>query len=380
MINNIRLIFKCLFLTVTLGFVLGCSGNSSCPAPNSKEIFISTKGKGDVPIEDIFSEHRYIPLETRDDLLLPDISEIRRVTLSDDGQHIFISDRNSVMRFHLDGRFDRRYRHQGEGPEDYFGIWSFTLWKNGDISIFDMYHKAILTYSEEDSFISRFRYPEWDMFNMISLDDSLLLIRCTDLKKDDYLFHVINRNTGMEESAYWKLEKPDKVFAYMLDYFYRYGEKILLNRYKSNDIHELTRDSAILRYRINIDNKIPPEGYWRQENKDIFETYRLIDDYIGHIPFFMESDRSILLRYDGGAKERQGYAFVDKATRESRAIVRFIFEDGFVHQPEYFFPLSDGWCAMLLYPEDIFKNTVFAQRFPGLDEESNPVLFLGKLR
>lgn len=68
------------------------------------------------------------------------------------------------------------------------------------------------------------------MFNMISLDDSLLLIRCMDLKKDDYLFHVINRYTGKEESAYWKLEKPDKVFAYMLDYFYRYGEKILLNR------------------------------------------------------------------------------------------------------------------------------------------------------
>ena len=85
----------------------------------------------------------------------------------------------------------------------------------------------------------------------------------------------------------------------------------------------------------------------------------------------MESDRSIFLQYDGGAKERQGFAFVDKATRESRAINRFIFEDGFVYRPEYLYPLSDGWCAMLLYPEDIFKNTVFAQRFPGLDEESN---------
>lgn len=150
MIKNIRLIFTCLLLEVTLGFVLGCSGNSSCPAPNSKEIFISTKGKGDVPIEDI--------------------------------------------------------------------------------------------------------------------------------------------------------------------------------------------------------------------------------------SFFMELDRSIFLQYDGGAKERQGFAFVDKATRESRAINRFIFEDGFVYRPEYLYPLPDGWCAMLLYPEDIFKNSVFAQRFPGLDEESNPVLFLGKLR
>lgn len=44
------------------------------------------------------------------------------------------------------------------------------------------------------------------------------------------------------------------------------------------------------------------------------------------------------------------------------------------------YPLPDGWCAMLLYSEDIFKNSVFAQRFPGLDEESNLVLFLGKLR
>jgi hypothetical protein len=35
---------------------------------------------------------------------------------------------------------------------------------------------------------------------------------------------------------------------------------------------------------------------------------------------------------------------------------------------------------MLMYPEDVLKKEEFARRFPGLDEESNPVLFIGKLR
>lgn len=381
MIKNIRLIFTCLLLTVTLGFVLGCSGNSSCPAPNSKEIFISTKGKGDVPIEDIFSEHRYIPLETRDDALLPGLTDIIRLLLNN--ERIYISDGKSVMRFNFDGRLDCKYSHEGEGAHEYMGLASFSVIDDGDVVFYGMLNRSIFNYTPDDHFVSRWQYKQWFIREIINLDDDLLLLQCMDNIKDSYRFHVVNRYTGEEVNAYWKLDNPDPCLMFMRDFYCRYDGKIIKSFYKSNNVYELSRDSAILRYTINIDNKIPPVDYWMRGGNDPvahFERYRLQDDYIGHIPVFLESDRSILLRYDGGAKERQGYAFVDKATRESRAIVRFIFEDGFVHQPEYFFPLSDGWCAMLLYPEDIFKNTVFAQRFPGLDEESNPVLFLGKLR
>lgn len=368
-------------MAFTFGLLLGCSNSPSDVAPNNKEIFISTKGKGDVPIEDLFSEHRYIPLETRDDALLPGEMEVPPLQFNDGW--IYISDWSGVMRFSSDGRFNGRYDHKGEGPRDYLGLFSFCVSGNGGISFFDMPNRAILSYTFDDRFISRHQFKAWDIRYIAALNDSLMLLYCTDIVKDSYKFHVVNRLTGEEISSYWKLENPDSCFMLNREFICQYDGKLIKGSYKSNDIYELGRDSAVLRYTINIDNKIPPADYWMGAGKDPIahlERYRLQDDYIGHIPVFLESDRSILLRYDGGAKERQGYAFVDKATRESRAIVRFIFEDGFVHQPEYFFPLSDGWCAMLLYPEDIFKNTVFAQRFPGLDEESNPVLFLGKLR
>ena len=71
---------------------------------------------------------------------------------------------------------------------------------------------------------------------------------------------------------------------------------------------------------------------------------------------------------------------MDKSTRTTRVIRKFIFEDGFVFKPPILYSLEDGWCAFLLYPEDILLNAAFAQRFPGLEEESNPVLFLAKIK
>ena len=67
-------------------------------------------------------------------------------------------------------------------------------------------------------------------------------------------------------------------------------------------------------------------------------------------------------------KKRDGQALT---TEEIRFVV-----DGYTRGeiPDY------QMSAMLMYPEDVLKKEEFARRFPGLDEESNPVLFIGKLR
>ena len=59
---------------------------------------------------------------------------------------------------------------------------------------------------------------------------------------------------------------------------------------------------------------------------------------------------------------------------------RLIFDDRFNWEPEAVFSLRDGWCVIPLYPDKVLTNPLFAARFPGLNEESNPGLFIGKLK
>ena len=160
------------------------------------------------------------------------------------------------------------------------------------------------------------------------------------------------------------------------------AEQVLLPAYLAVGTDEVKRDTAVVRYTINVDNKMPPKDFWEGENtreKSVFLDYDNLG-YIGHIPFYVESDNSILLFFDGGKKEDENYAFINKGNRETKVIKRFIFEDGFVHKPPTLYSQKDGWCAFLLYPEDILLNAAFAQRFPGLEEESNPVLFVAKIK
>ena len=369
-----------LFLCALL---LSCEKKETvAPIQPGEEIFISSAHKGDVPIGEVFSEWRYVPLETTDESLVWGDERIHRIKVSGNGE-IYLSDGNILLRFHPDGKFDYCFDHRGQGPEEYDGIWNFNFWKEKDkeerIVIVDIYSSTLLSYTANDEFIFKRRFADWDIRDAIQLDDSLLLIRCSDRKKDIYLYHTINYYTGKEVRKYWKLDEVDQGIFFMKDFLYRYDGKVIYHGYKMNDIYELTKDSAISRYKINVDNKIPPEKFWSQKVANIYQEYDA-KGYIGHIPFYVESDNSILLFFDGGKKEDENYAFINKGNRETKVIERFIFEDGFVFRPKTLFSLDDGGCVFLIYPEDILLNAAFAQRFPGLGKESNPVLFLAKIK
>ena len=370
-----------LFSLVLPCYCVSCSNSETVtPIQPGEEIFISSAHKGDVPIGEVFSEWRYVPLETTDESLLRGDERIRRLKISED-EKIYLTDGDILLRFQADGRFDYCFDNRGEGPEEYYCIWNFDFWDKDQIVITDIYHGNVVTYTTDDQFVSKFNYLDWDIADLTQFDDSLLLIRSFDSKGNRYRCHLVNKYTGEMENAYWWVDNREAGFA-MKDFMYKYDGKILYHGYKYNDIYEFKRDTAIVRYTINVDNKMPPKDFWEGENtreKSVFLDYDNLG-YIGHIPFYVESDHSILLFFDGGKKEDENYAFINKENRETKVIERFIFEDGFVHKPPTLYSQQDGWCAFLLYPEDILLNATFAQRFPGLEEESNPVLFIGKIK
>lgn len=75
-------------------------------------------------------------------------------------------------------------------------------------------------------------------------------------------------------------------------------------------------DSTKIRYRINIDNKIPPAGFWAQDGKDYVQIVMEETEkgYIGHIPDYVESKETILLSFKGKRDDLNGIALIDKKT------------------------------------------------------------------
>ena len=369
-----------LFLCALL---LSCGEKETlAPIQPGEEIFISSAHKGDVPIGEVFSEWRYVSLETTDEALMMDWERTCGISVSKDSL-IYIQDSYKVMRFRPDGQVDYVYNKRGDGPESYDYLKGFTLWENGDISVIDVGTRSVISYANDGRFISRLSLKDWNLRNVISIDDSLMLVQIAEERVGVYTYHIYNRYTRREVNAYNLVKVVNQMPFFLSNFLYRYDGRIFWHGYQTNNIYDVTPDTSIVRYTINVDNRMPPEDFWwRQEGKN---SMRLIQEYenkgyIGHIPYYVESDRSILLYYEGGNAEDRAYAFVDKSARATRVIRKFIFEDGFVFKPPILYSLEDGWCAFLLYPEDILLNAAFAQRFPGLEEESNPVLFLAKIK
>ena len=83
---------------------------------------------------------------------------------------------------------------------------------------------------------------------------------------------------------------------------------------------------------------------------------------------------------EGPDEYQQAYACIDKRTHQSKLIKTIRYDDYFRNEPRALFPLGDGWCGILLNAEEVVQKEAFAARFTGLNEESNPVLFIGKLK
>ena len=366
---------------MTLLLLVACQGKEAAVMEDSKEIFIPLTKRENFTVEDLFSEYHYVQLETNEQCLLPDCDGLRRILVDDEGK-IYIGALHKVFVFHPDGRLDWVLDRRGDGPESYNHLWVFQVWKNGDITVLQPHGNQLTTYSKTGKFISKYRYEELELVDLACLGDSLMLLRESRGVRDKYRFYVADRYTGELKGHYWHLQEKQRLTYWMRSFLYSYEGKLLYHDYQMNEVYEMYRDTAIMRYRINVDNRIPPEGYWTQPqltSRQLYDDYGR-SGYIGHIPYYVESDSLIFLRFEGGQKELCAYATIDKKTRATRLMKRLIFDDRFNWEPEAVFSLRDGWCVIPLYPDKVLTNPLFVARFPGLNEESNPVLFIGKLK
>ena len=351
-------------------------------AINNKQINITYKGKDRgraVKATDIFKDIRYVPLETNDAALLnldPDCIVFRN-------NCIYILDRKIYL-YDSNGKYIRDIGKKGEGPEDYLGGLHIAVNSKGMLSLPDRRRSEIINYTREGEFVSRLKMDTISMIKDIFLNDSLLLVQ-NFYDRSGYKFHVVDVfNKKVVRTFY-----PIKNRVYMVCFpetMTRYGDKILISGCQSNDILEVTLDGAKVRYTININDKMPPEGFWDQK----VSSYSLIADgnrrmgYIGHIPCFTENDHSIFFGFRGEvpATETQGWALIDKISGKSQTFKKIELAKGVFVNPQVFHSCDNGKIVIAVSPETILNsgNQEFISQFPNLKEDDNPILMFAEIK
>lgn len=357
-------------------------------AINNKQINITYKGKDRgraVKATDIFKDIRYVPLETNDVALL----KPNPYCIVFRNNYIYILDikdsgTTEILLYDSEGKYIRSIGRRGEGPEDYLGGLHIAVNNHGMLSMPDRIRSEIINYTKEGKFVSRIRMDTISMVKDIFLNDSLLLVQ-NFYDRSGYKFHVVDVFNRKVIRAF----HPIKNRVYMVGFpgtMTRYKDKILISECQSNDVLEVTLDGVKVRYTININDKMPPEGFWDQKAS----SYSLIADenrrmgYIGHIPCFTETDHSIFFGFRGlvPATETQGWALIDKVSGKSQTFKKIELAENVCINPQIFHFVEEGKIVMTVSPETILNsgNQEFISQFPNLKEDDNPILMFAEIK
>ena len=357
------------------------------PFATNKQINITYKGKDRnriVKATDIFKNIHYVPLETNEAALL----NANPYCIVCRNNYIYILDSkysgNEIHLYDSKGKYIRDIGRKGEGPEDYLGGLHIAVNSKGMLSLPDRMRSEIINYTQEGEFVSRIKMDTVSMSKNIFLNDSLLLLE-SFYDRPGHKFHIVNVfNKKVVRTFY-----PIKNRIYMIGFpetMTKYGDKILISECQSNDILEVTLDGVKVRYIININDKMPPKGFWDQKAS----SYSLIADenrrmgYIGHIPCFTETDHSIFFGFRGlvPATETQGWALIDKVSGKSQTFKKIELAENVCINPQIFHFVEEGKIVMTVSPETILNsgNQEFISQFPELKEDDNPILMFAELK
>ncbi|MDR3057962.1 MAG: 6-bladed beta-propeller [Prevotella sp.] len=346
-------------------------------------IFIPLAEKQVLPANELFDSIRFVRLETTDSCLIPEFSATSTCILWKN-EYFYLASSFDISIFDSNGKWVRTISHRGNGPGEYQYVSAFMVNDNDEIFIMDRVKKSVLLYSSNDIFLKSYHYGDsLSIQNIGNLNDSLFVLTSSSFG-DGCKFHIVHKKTQEITNSYWPTKSHIFSYAYKYNFPYYQG-KLLFHEYQNNSVFEITPDRAILRYMIDIDGRIPPDGYWAQDIPwDQLLREHTARGYIDNIEFFAESDKHILLRYSGSPESSlRGNVWIDKMNGESILFDKIAFDNALTWEPgRIIYSLADGWLVFPIPVDQLFtvENSEFRNQFPNLLEDDNPILCIAKIR
>ena len=153
--------------------------------PYSIDLEKNLKSKEAVPLSQLATSVRYIPLETNPKSLLKKIDQI---VFSK--QYIFISDFNKLFQFDKTGRFIKIIGRNGNGPGEYFKVLDFAVLEESNQVILLDYSKQVEIYDFDGKFLNSFKW-EYPSTSIAFADTNKLIIKLANIPNSSSAYNLL---------------------------------------------------------------------------------------------------------------------------------------------------------------------------------------------
>lgn len=201
---------------------------------------IAIDSLGNLP-KDSLKEIRYVPLETRDDIL---ISHIGKTIYAQECYHIFDFVSKKIMVFDKQGRFVYSIDKVGHGPGEYISIFDMDVNRQGDVYVLDSSTSKVIKYSSQGTQFEEYKIGKRCM-EFAALNDSIFyLANLIDNGKMDIAlarYSTVSKNT--EVLSAYDVFFEGNLFRFGTS-FHRTGESVYFNKMFSPEISRITESGA----------------------------------------------------------------------------------------------------------------------------------------
>lgn len=299
--NNISV--KILFLIISSMIIIACSDKDKFLSydeellnTDAKEINLKRLALDDALIySDIFSNVRYVPLETKEDVL---ISRITKLQVANNGDFLIFDDiSGSILRFNSNGKFLNHIGYRGSGNNEYIYPTDMLYDKyENQVIVFDNGKHDLMYFSLNGKLLKKTKLP-WVISVFGIIDNNRLAVYMNydeDLsnKEKGYNFRIIDFDGNViKEFAPFTKEQVGFSTECRSTFSY-YKDELLCMKPFSSLVFTLTQDSIIPKYNLSFgEDRVPKE--WLGTDK-FYENLRKYENIVFCSKFF-ESNNYIIM-------------------------------------------------------------------------------------
>lgn len=370
--------FKALLMVFPLS-LYSCSSGTGLKEPDQAEytVVVSSEiGKDKTQFSELFSEIKYIPLETSDDVLIKNISMLKQV-----GDYIYILDTYShtFFSFNLEGEFCWKINTVGKGPEEYIHLTDFDIdAKNNRLYLFSRGEKTLL-YDLSGKFLVEYSMPIAAISLAYNKDRIYAYIGNNYGQPDNCQLLTLNMDGSiLSRDIPFLTDKSGDLSVYNSSRaFYHYGDEICFYMPFLPNIYKIVDGVISLKYHFDFGEYELPGDY--------FEEYSLDDlrdsKYAYGLNSCWENEDYLVFKVNCNQK----YLTALYSKKEKKILGNSIYDD-----MAYCFPTIteatnelalgyrslDDLQAEYNYSKAERKGTILERIIEETDEYDNPVIFL----
>lgn len=364
------------------------------------------KNKKTINLSDIASEVKYIPLETRKNVLI-----CRKPKYFFSGNFIFVNNLDHILVYDYSGKFIRQIGAPGRGPNEIIFISTTSVIdKEQVIAVQTGGSRKLLFFSFDGKLIKSIPLPgnEFDI-QVLNMNKFLLNYRCI-LGNEDYLYVLSNESwdtiSTINNHFKWvnNTDLYGRISYSVFRPFFNYKDKVYFKSMYNDTVFTVVDDKIEPMYLINLGKYRLPNELRPESPQSVLRFRKGNERQFYYFASVMESGEMIFITTENYTADIDKYILFSRNTNEGSLLANESKEpsglindwdggadfwpEGNVSDNEIFMPLS-SLTLINMFKERAFSNATI--RFPEkkkalsemiekLNETDNPVLMMIRLK